>query len=77
MQYYQCTFSNGTYTQTAGAPDHTSVVSGKEGDKLVVLEQNVNGKRFVQKGEVNLKDLRKGKVCVYRPVKKELMGELT
>ncbi len=37
---------------------------------MEILEQNVNGKRFVQEGTLFLKDLRSGWLRVYRPVRK-------
>lgn len=78
LQFNACTFYDAStgVTQSAGAPDHTSVVIGKLGDKLMVLEQNVGGKRYVVDGEINLKNLTKGEVYVYRAMPHEWAGEL-
>lgn len=53
-------------TQTAGAPDHTAVVTGKMGMRVLVAEQNVQGARTVRKGEYVLGNLTAGSVVVYR-----------
>ena len=78
LQFNACTFYDAStgVTQSAGAPDHTSVVVGKTGDKLMVLEQNMGGKRYVVDGEINLKNLTKGEVYVYRAMPHEWAGEL-
>lgn len=55
-------------TQTAGDPDHTSVVVDKIGERILVLEQNVQGVRVVRKGEYVLGNIVSGSVVVYRPV---------
>lgn len=55
-------------TQTAGAPNHTSVVIGKVGEKIQVAEQNVGGVRKVMRGEYTLGHITNGSVIVYRPV---------
>lgn len=62
--------------QTAGMPDHTSVVIFNNDGKLQVLEQNVGGKRYVVPGEYILKNLVQGSVHVYRPVPVEWAGSL-
>ncbi|KAJ8143879.1 hypothetical protein OY671_003012 [Metschnikowia pulcherrima] len=58
-------------TQTVGNPDHTAIVYDKKGDILNVLEQNVQGKRVVMKGEYALKNMVGGSVTVCRPVPAE------
>ncbi|KAM9937035.1 hypothetical protein OXX80_003403, partial [Metschnikowia pulcherrima] len=58
-------------TQTVGNPDHTAIVYDKRDDILNVLEQNVQGKRVVIKGEYALKNMIGGSVTVYRPVPAE------
>lgn len=55
-------------TQTAGDPNHTSVVVDKIGDRVLVAEQNVQGVRKVRRGEYVLPHLVAGSVVVYRPV---------
>lgn len=62
--------TNGS-TQTAGDPDHTSVVIDKIGEKLIVAEQNVQGVRTVRTGECVLGNITEGSVVVYRPVPAE------
>ena len=51
---------------------HTAVVvkMNHRTGVLVILEQNVNGKKVVQRGTLVLKDLRSGCLRVYRPVRK-------
>lgn len=78
LQYETCTFYNEVtrVTSTAGAPDHTSVVLGKEGDKILIAEQNVNGVKKVVNGEVIVRNLKKGKLFCYRPMPAMWAGEL-
>lgn len=73
LQFTSAKFENKATgaTQTAGAPDHTSVVIGKEGEKLIVAEQNVGGVRTVIKGAYVLGSIVDGTVAVYRPVPKQ------
>lgn len=61
--------SGGTYTSSA--PHHTAVVVGvrNNGKSLVVLEQNVNGRKTVGESTIHLNDLHSGWVKVYRAVK--------
>lgn len=59
------------FTQTVGAPDHTSVVIGKENEKIFVLEQNVQGVKIVQQGLYVLSNMVSGSVVVYRPMPAE------
>ena len=78
LQFKSCTFYNAASgrTQTVGAPDHTSVVLGNVGGKILVAEQNVNNVRTVQNGEYILRDLTLGDVCAYRPVPASWAGSL-
>ncbi len=57
---------------SCGYEHHTAVVlkMNPRTGVMVILEQNVNGKRFVQQGTLFLKDLRSGWLRVYRPVRK-------
>ncbi len=49
-------------------PHHTAIVhSVVEGTKLIIAEQNANGKRFVILSEIDLSFVKKGKVTAYRP----------
>lgn len=73
LQFKSCFFKYPQSTQTYGSPDHTAVVVAVEGSdpvlkKLTVLQQNVNGDKTVQKGELDLSKLKGGDVKVYRPV---------
>lgn len=56
--------------QTVGSPDHTSVVVGKDMERIFVLEQNVCNVKTVQRGEYVLRDITQGCVSVYRPMPK-------
>lgn len=59
--------ANGS-TQSAGDPNHTSVVIDKIGARVLVAEQNVQGVRKVVRGEYVLGHLTAGNVVVYRPM---------
>lgn len=49
-------------------PHHTAIVYKViEGQKLLMAEQNANGKRFVIFSEIDLSYIKKGKYTVYRP----------
>jgi hypothetical protein len=67
---------------TAGAPDHTAVVSsvstGSDGRsmRLEVLQQNVGGVRNVMEGHFDLGEMVRGGVRIYRPVWTEWLGVL-
>ena len=51
-------------------PHHTAVILNvAEGGKVLkVLEQNINGKRFVMESTYRINDLKSGSFRVYRPV---------
>lgn len=55
-------------TQTAGDPNHTSVVVAKNADDISVVEQNVQNVKIVQPGLYNLSKIVEGLVVVYRPM---------
>lgn len=76
LQFKSCTFSNGTRTQTVGAPDHTSIVLQVSSGVLHVGEQNVNGVRHVVKGQYVLGDLKSGTLVVYRAMPRAWGGDL-
>lgn len=70
LQFTTANFENratGSF-QTAGDPNHTSVVIDKIGEKILVAEQNVQGVRKVVRGEYVLSNIVAGSVVVYRPV---------
>ncbi|MBL0327946.1 MAG: CHAP domain-containing protein [Bacteroidetes bacterium] len=49
-------------------PHHTAIIyKVVEGQKLIVAEQNANGKRFVIFSEIDLSYVKKGKFTIYRP----------
>lgn len=49
-------------------PHHTAIAYKIiDGQKLVIAEQNANGKRFVVFSEIDLSYVKKGKYTVYRP----------
>lgn len=75
LQFKSCVFSSSAGTQTVGAPDHTSVVLQVSPSVIYVGEQNVNGKRFVVKGQYELANLKQGTVVVYRPMPKAWAGD--
>ncbi|CUM65105.1 uncharacterized protein PRCAT00002731001 [Priceomyces carsonii] len=79
LQYTSCVFkdkSTGS-VQTAGDPDHTSVVLQNTGHLFIVAEQNVKNVKLVQQGEVNIKNLAKGTLIAYRPVPNDWVNSLT
>jgi hypothetical protein len=73
VQYRHATFKGrqpggGSYTLVY--EQHTAVVAEVDprARELVVLEQNVNGRRLVRETRLRLADLRTGWLRVYRPV---------
>lgn len=76
LQFKTCVFEDKTtgVTTTAGAPDHTSVVTATFNGKINVVHQNVGGVRTVMTGSYTLANLVKGTVTVYRPVPSEWAG---
>lgn len=78
LQFKTCTFFDPAtgVTSTCGQPDHTAVIVRKDGDKLILLEQNLGGRRYVVDGACIIKNLTQGEMYVYRPMPKEWAGEL-
>jgi hypothetical protein len=63
VQFEDARFSNGGF-----APHHTQIISRVYGPgRYEVLEQNVNGRRTVGIGQLNLKLRKSGTVVIYRP----------
>ena len=59
----------GMMYRTMGAPDHTAIIIGVEGEKKYKLaHQNSDGRRYVITSEVDLNSMIAGKFWVYRPV---------
>jgi hypothetical protein len=65
----------GMITETREFPHHTAVIEHvrKRGKKpiLVILHQNVNGSKIVQEWTIDLAQMRRGSMKVYRPVAEE------
>lgn len=58
-----------TRWETLGSPDHTAVIYKVLGKKRFTLShQNVEGKRSVMKGNINLANVTGGQYWIYRPV---------
>ena len=72
LQVHQITLRN----STPKANLISSVVTGRNGKTVEVLEQNVGGVRKVQKGQVILEELVSGKLWIYRPVWDSWAGSL-
>lgn len=68
LQFKKCLFENSNGWCTYGDPDHTAIVVSVRNDEINVLHQNVNGVKVVAKGIINLKELQKGEIWIYRPV---------
>jgi hypothetical protein len=65
VQLEDCKFKN------SGAPHHTQVIRSVLGpNRYEVLEQNVNGRRTVGPGILDLNLLLEGTVKIFRPVPK-------
>ena len=61
--------NGGTYSQSYGAPDHTSVVHDVLGPRHYKLaHQNVGGKRFVVISEIDFNFVTAGQYWIYRPL---------
>jgi hypothetical protein len=56
-------FPNGT----ASFPKHTAIVYKAKGEKVTLIHQNFNNKRYVDTMTIDLNYIQKGKVDVYRP----------
>jgi hypothetical protein len=55
---------NGSWSEM---PLHTAVVAKVDGTKVDLLHQNWNNSRQVSRLRINLADLTKGKVTIFRP----------
>jgi hypothetical protein len=49
------------------APQHTAIVTKVVGKKITILHQNWNNVRRVGRFQLDLSEIRKGKVSYYRP----------
>lgn len=79
IQFLSCHFKrkDGRGQSWAGAPDHTSVVTGVErGGVLRVVEQNVGGVKRVQEGKYDFSELVAGEVRIFRAVGESWVGRL-
>lgn len=70
LQFNSAKFENKATgsTQTAGDPDHTSVVIDKVGEKIYVAEQNLGSVKIVKRGEYEIGNITQGSVAAYRPM---------
>jgi hypothetical protein len=48
-------------------PHHTAIVTGVQGNRITLLHQNVNGKRTVQTGVIDMADFQRGTMRYFRP----------
>jgi hypothetical protein len=64
--------NNARFTGPNGAssdfPKHTAIIVAKSGDKVTVMEQNVNGQRFVHRDTYDFSWPHTGSYVVYRPL---------
>lgn len=70
LQFESARFEGPGYYQLYGAPNHTAIVASVQGSTVQILQQNVNGDRTVQYGELKLGDLVSGTLTVYQPLPK-------
>lgn len=70
LQFEAARFEGPGYYQVYGAPHHTAIVASVRGTTLRILQQNVNGDRTVQYGDLKLDDLVSGTMTVYQPLPK-------
>lgn len=52
---------------TFGTPFHTAIVNSREGTRMTILQQNVNGLLKVEQTTIDLANLKSGSVTAYRP----------
>jgi len=65
-------FENVRFVSPSGAwqsfGHHTAIVSGRSGNVIQLIHQNVNGNRTVQTGTINLAERQGGTIQAFRPV---------
>ena len=52
-------------------PKHTAIVSKANGSKIILYNQNMNNKRFVDTLTIDLENIKGGKIDAYRPKGKQ------
>ena len=64
-------FQNVKFVSPSGAwqmfGQHTAIVTGRSGNTIQIIHQNVNGQRTVQNGAINLAERQGGSILAYRP----------
>jgi hypothetical protein len=68
LEFTVARFVGANYWMVLGAPNHTAIVDSAQGTTVVLLHQNYNGVKRVQKTAINLADLKSGTVVAYRAV---------
>lgn len=69
--------SPGGGSNSAGMPDHTSVITGVKRDgTLEVVQQNDGRDKIVKRGSYDMRELVQGEVRIFRPVGLSWVGEL-
>lgn len=70
LQFHKARFQTKRFWQVLGAPQHTAVVAAVADTKIVLLHQNIGAKRFVQLGQIDLKNLQSGTIIGFRAVRR-------
>lgn len=68
LYFHNARFQGRQYWMQLGSPHHTAIVTGRNGDRITYLHQNFNRIRRVQFGEINLADLKSGRIRAFSPV---------
>jgi hypothetical protein len=68
---------DGSSWKSAGAPDHTAVITRvEENGVLTTVEQNIGNLKIVKKGSYDVDELVEGEVRIFRAVGVEWVGQL-
>lgn len=79
IQFWKARFEakDGRSWKSAGAPDHTAVITSVEKSGVVgVVEQNTGGVKRVKRGSYDVEELVEGEVRVFRAVCETWVGSL-
>lgn len=68
LQFESALFVRANGWTRMGYPNHTAIVYTVEGDRITLLNQNVNGSRVVQISVINLGELQSGSITAYRAI---------
>jgi hypothetical protein len=71
LEFDNARFVGAGYWLALGAPYHTAIVSGVQGNSVAMLNQNVNNVKRVQITVIHLADLHSGTIAVYRPAARQ------